>query len=881
MENDKEQLLNLVKEPATRKVDQNTHRQEISEGLIASLQRILDNDGPGELRKAGLRHDNDHIRIQDIGVAPTPNELLCDEDPYLPANFYEAPHHLQRSSAERLFDIQFRLLREEMMAPVQKAIQSVVSDLQKPNSMSTILSNIIRDGGGRYVTPHVQDSIIFSVFTNVTFLPLSLDTRGMSLGIEFDSPPGDAQSDIVETRVTYWERVATKRLTQGALIALIWKEPTGKVDVYVGTVTSTPFELVASARRSRDRISIKVSFFDAAAEFRVLRILQSRRGTYGTRVLIEAPVFYEGVRPFLEALQRNPGNIPFVNYLRHQTKRELQQVTIRPPTYSTARGFSFDLKCLCPAGSNIQPLPLFTSSLYSISQARASLLRGSHLDPSQVDAVIDSLTHELSLIQGVLVTNDVSPILMVAFTNHALDHMLKGVLDGGITDQIIRLGSRFAADERLAGFSLEEMELNSSSNTNVGRTINSARREMGKIEEEMDRLMRGITIGRVPGHEMENYLSSSYPSHYHELVRNTPAWILALYSESTVGAIGWSIAGRQLAGNSIVDFWLESRDLRFLEPPVTYSGDISHSQLATFNRFRDLEEDNSQGAEEQDYVSRHREFVYQHIRRHGLQAIPPIPTSNRLPRELQENPKVWSMSYGERRKLYNVWYLPASTSIREEQLKTFRTLRSKHLSALDAYNKAKEEHKAKLLRGAHIVGCTTTGAAKLVSLLSEMRPKVLVVEEAGQVLESHILASLVGSVEHLILIGDPLQLRPNINSWKLSIDNPVTGKIYRFNQSLMERLSNNGFPMTQLDVQRRMRPSISSLIRQGCYNDEGSIVVLAAYLGQVPKIQQKLQELVTTVVDDRDAELLAQHGLEKTEISTTPETEISKRVLVR
>ncbi|KAG8709972.1 hypothetical protein FRC11_005001 [Ceratobasidium sp. 423] len=160
----------------------------------------------------------------------------------------------------------------------------------------------------------------------------------------------------------------------------------------------------------------------------------------------------------------------------------------------------------------------------------------------------------------------------------------------------------------------------------------------------------------------------------------------------------------------------------------------------------------------------------------------------------------------------------------------------------------------------------------------------------------------------------------------------------------MERLSRNGFPMTQLDVQRRMRPSISSLIRntlypklqdndqvldypdvrgmdkniffishenlergggedsvskhnefevnliydlvahllrQGCYNDERNIVVLAAYLGQVPKIQQKLQSLVTTVVDDRDAAMLAEHGIEETQLATTREMDISKRVLVR
>ena len=41
----------------------------------------------------------------------------------------------------------------------------------------------------------------------------------------------------------------------------------------------------------------------------------------------------------------------------------------------------------------------------------------------------------------------------------------------------------------------------------------------------------------------------------------------------------------------------------------------------------------------------------------------------------------------------------------------------------------------------------------------------MIVEEAGQVLESHILGSLVESVEHLILIGDPRQLRPTLNNY--------------------------------------------------------------------------------------------------------------------
>lgn len=34
------------------------------------------------------------------------------------------------------------------------------------------------------------------------------------------------------------------------------------------------------------------------------------------------------------------------------------------------------------------------------------------------------------------------PVLLLALTNHALDHMLRSVLDGDVTKNIVRLGSR-------------------------------------------------------------------------------------------------------------------------------------------------------------------------------------------------------------------------------------------------------------------------------------------------------------------------------------------------------------------------------------------------------------------------------------------------------
>lgn len=45
------------------------------------------------------------------------------------------------------------------------------------------------------------------------------------------------------------------------------------------------------------------------------------------------------------------------------------------------------------------------------------------------------------------------------------------------------------------------------------------------------------------------------------------------------------------------------------------------------------------------------------------------------------------------------------------------------------------------------------------------------------------------------------------------MDHKLGKRIYKFDMSLMERLSSSGLAMSQIDVQRRMRPEVSSLIR--------------------------------------------------------------------
>lgn len=72
-------------------------------------------EGPGLHRKDGPRHDNDHAEIRDIEIHPSHLELICPIPPCLPGTVREMPHHLPLESMDRLLDVQFRLLREELV----------------------------------------------------------------------------------------------------------------------------------------------------------------------------------------------------------------------------------------------------------------------------------------------------------------------------------------------------------------------------------------------------------------------------------------------------------------------------------------------------------------------------------------------------------------------------------------------------------------------------------------------------------------------------------------------------------------------------------------------------------------------------------------------
>ena len=110
----------------------------------------------------------------------------------------------------------------------------------------------------------------------------------------------------------------------------------------------------------------------------------------------------------------------------------------------------------------------------------------------------------------------------------------------------------------------------------------------------------------------------------------------------------------------------------------------------------------------------------------------------------------------------------------------------KHDELLDDREQLRQGSWSKVLASKRVIGCTTTGAAKYKELLDTANASVLIIEEAGEVLEAHVLSSLQPTTKHMILIGDHQQLRPKLEHYPLSVEAPHYD--LNFNISLFERL---------------------------------------------------------------------------------------------
>ncbi|KAG9842726.1 hypothetical protein KCU98_g8248, partial [Aureobasidium melanogenum] len=789
---------------------------------IFSLQCSL----PGRLPNGRPRHNNDYDPIEKIQIMPTSEEIQSTHAEYLPL---QDPSTWHKTGVTGLIDRHFRLLREDTIGQLRDSARVEFEALQGMEPQR----------GKSTLRRHTYRNVLVE-------LPKFDSLRGLEFVISFDQPP-ELRSKSKKQRQDWWAH--SKRLEGDALICLISSTrafvfcsvcfPHDQSKRFAKDMEKVPdiHQNIVSHSDNRVRVIARPSEMNAESIAHILGIF-SQKDFQGGRSLVEFPgVLLPAFLPTLTALKAisRSGNLPFSDFLAPSQGSGESTVVVPPPAYAQRAGFRFELDSIIQdETSAFDPTKLKQADIDSLQKA-------SSLDDTQASALLSSLSRSFALIQGppgtgksytgvalmkTLVSNKkaaaLGPILVVIFTNHALDQSLKHLLDHCIT-QIIRLGSN-SRSERMADINLRKVA------ATVERT-KAQNSEYGKTRGQMDDEIMAIT------HHLHS-LSRATQNVREYLAQNHPNYHAQIYG-----------AGRDADG------W---------------------------------EEDNR-----------------------TLQTITRVANVNEL-------------SNNERRLLHDYWLGMAQKRILDainNRAKTFKTLKLR----LDAI---KNETDLRVLNQANVIGVTTSGLARNLELLRKLPSKILLCEEAGEVLESHLLTALLPSVEHAILIGDHLQLRPHVQYYNLSQES-ARGQQHALDTSLFERLvtaTDGGarLPFSRLDTQRRMHPDIAELVRTTLYptlsnapstlehaqvvglkkrlfwldhqqpetqsdlqstshtNDyevemttalvshlikqgvhkPGAIAVLTPYVGQLKKLQLRMQNAFEVVLDDRDIKVLKDGGLE-------------------
>ncbi|KAF9155352.1 hypothetical protein BG015_010198 [Linnemannia schmuckeri] len=880
-------------------------------------------DPPGELSKEGPRHDNDCLDISEISVLPTQKEIVSKRRPFLPSNdISEAPHFLP-AGWRRQIDIHFRLYREDMMDSLRKGVGSFISLLERTDKNSDI--TLLKQ---KELRKELNDSVSLNVYGNVQFEGMN-NTKQLagSILMSFSQPPQIAD-EPTKRRKEFWER-SRRRLMQGAMVCIASRTPSNSAGLHTDPRSGTQnFRMILGVITQRDIdvlakgpkvAQIHISLSDPLSYLLMLDSTRQNSAAEQWFLVESTGSFFESYRPILKALQICvPATMPFGKYLAPTSEEMLQfaaqKGTIDPPLYTRAPGFRFDLSILL---KDNRPCQLEVDNSQSVEKAIDMLRAHSTLDNTQASALVETLSREIALIKGppgtgktkigvdlmrVLLHNKIAmncgPILCICYTNHALDQFLEHLLDQGVTS-IVRVGSR-SKSNRLEDYNLTSLMQSRERPYDVYRSLRDAHEQWDGVSKKIGELEKALKDENLDWEYVSPYL----------MMYNTAQWQQLMHDPEEVELEEEADEG-----------YTRVRRNRDQSPYMRWATSTDLKEKDEWNRRQEQEEARQK-------IKKRNKNIFDILRdgKTGVETSLPrvfVPKTNR-PLSLLRTGNVWSMSSTERRRLIETWKPEVLEMMMGQMKQLLRQVDEISVKKNNAY----DEIRRGILTKATVIGMTTNGAAKHQTLISAVAPKIIICEEAGEVLEAHILTALSASTQHLILIGDHLQLRPQIETYNLSSDSLI-GKQHNLDRSLFERLvtsSTNPLPMSHLTIQRRMRPEISSLIRntlypeledgekvltypdvagmganlyfmdhahpedakdqygmqsfantfevkmvealahyliKNGYDQPGDIAVLTPYLGQLSKLRDHLRKSFMLVIDDRDMEQLEENEAEE------------------
>lgn len=297
----------------------------------------------------------------------------------------------------------------------------------------------------------------------------------------------------------------------------------------------------------------------------------------------------------------------------------------------------------------------------------------------------------------------------MAFTNHALDHMVSSILEDDITQNVVRIGSR-SSNERVLEHTLDKLE-RAAGTSSLDQSQRKQYKIMKDLEESIVRVMESIQLPAISWEQIQTFLEIQYPEHA-EALEGPPFWISKLFEIGvadekengvwqTAPASSKKKSKRELTDDklTIYRFWREGMDLRFIQPTVdnSYSPEI----LSFFSSLG-----------------------------FGL-LVPPFPSTSRDLGKLleEENINPWGMSPREREILSGYWEESIRSQAYATNLNQYTNLRDTYKDACATYNQIRDEasvylsfivytmklimnqNRRRLLSQSDLIACTTTGTS--------------------------------------------------------------------------------------------------------------------------------------------------------------------------
>ncbi|KAE8380077.1 P-loop containing nucleoside triphosphate hydrolase protein [Aspergillus bertholletiae] len=639
----------------------------------------------------GGRHDNDFADFRTIAIYPTAGEFTSTTPP-----FYRRMDEIAELSQEQRIpahlDNQFRLMREDMLSELRDDIQIA---LGKKN--------------GKRFAPLLQDLSVRDILCGdpKRLRPCTL-AISCAKGLETVSnlPAAERKAFLKENRNYLRHNSFGCLLHNKDIIAF------------------------ATLDRNVDQLcrDVPVIVLRVLGEHAMKKTLKSFKLHNDIKfLLVDASVFaYE---PVLKCLQTK-ADLPLSQELLEYQRGE-------PAAGSGLIPADIVQSIQTMGNGNIQPLIRTKKPV--------------NLDSTQLLSFVSGLTQRVSLIQGppgtgksfigallakIFHDHSKETVLVMCYTNHALDQFLEDLMDIGIdSSSMVRLGSK--STPRTESLRLYSQRTSYRHTRGTWGIIDRYRNEAADIQIQLAPAFQGYADFRADPRTMLEFLEFEDPSFYNAFM------LLENEGMTTVGK-----KGKIVDSNYLYDVWSKGDT-----PPKFANLDFS-----------------------------------------------------------EDSHRVWLMDRPTRQAHIRTW----SDQILEEQVISLCELTRRIDKCHDHVEKAFNQRTQSILKSKRIIGCTTTAAAMYTEDLRAASPGIVLLEEAGEILESHVLTAINSATKQLVLIGDHQQLRPKINNYALSVEK---GSGYDLNRSLFERLVLAGYPNSTLAKQHRMCPEISYLVRSLTYPD--------------------------------------------------------------